>query len=78
MISRTGDITANGAMVVGLGMPVVARMGDITVHALWGARMIITGSPVVLSQSAPVARQGDITASGAMVVTGHDRTVEHD
>ncbi len=78
MISRTGDITARGALVVGLGMPTVARMGDLTVHALWGARMIVMGSPRVLSQAAPVARQGDVCSSGDMVVTGHERTVEHE
>jgi len=73
---HTGDPTAQGAMVVARPRALeCACMGDIAVHPLWGASIVVVGSPRLLVDGAPAARVGDVTASGDMVAVGDNRTV---
>jgi uncharacterized Zn-binding protein involved in type VI secretion len=75
-IALTGDVTMRGAVVVARPrLLAVACQGDIAVHALFGASLIVTGSTRMQVEWAPVARQGDITATGDVIATGDQRSL---
>lgn len=74
-IARTGDVTMRGAVVVARpNVASMARLGDIAVHPLFGASLIVTGGARMQVDGAPVARQGDITATGDVIATGDSRS----
>ncbi len=81
-VIRLGDKTSHGGTVVGAAPHtdslhiLVARLGDATDCPLHGCNPIVTGDPTVIVDGKPLARSGDRTACGAVLIPSQDITVD--
>ena len=79
---RLGDSTSHGGVVLeastmsdceGIG---IARMGDQVSCPMHGDGAIVSGDMTMIVDGKPVARHGDTTACGAMLIAGQQATVD--
>lgn len=75
----TGDTTDHGGTVIGGAATTdangkrVARVGDKVTcphRGHGGTTVIISGDPTVIIDGSPAARHGDVTACGAILLSG--------
>jgi uncharacterized Zn-binding protein involved in type VI secretion len=80
---RLGDKTSHGGAVIeasphsdsgGIG---IARMGDKTSCPKHGNGPIISGDMTFIVDGKPVARHGDKTACGAVLIAGQHVTIDN-
>lgn len=74
----TGDVTDHGGTVVGGAATTdangrrIARVGDRVTcprKGHGGTTVIVSGDPTVVIDGSPVARHGDVTACGAVLIS---------
>lgn len=79
----TGDVTDHGGTVVGGATTTdangrrIARIGDQVTcprKGHGGTTVIVSGDPTVVIDGSPVARHGDVTACGAVLISGQFST----
>lgn len=79
----TGDATDHGGTVVGGAATTnangrrIARVGDKVTcprRGHGGTTVIVSGDPTVVIDGAPAARHGDMTACGAVLISGQFTT----
>ena len=77
--ARLGDISSHGGVIITGASRTVARMGDLHVCPIpgHGVTPIVTGSFDTITEGLPNARIGDITACGAIIVTGSPNTIDN-
>ncbi len=75
----TGDATDHGGTVIGGAATTdangrrIARVGDQVTcpqKGHGGTTVIVSGDPTVVIDDSPVARHGDVTACGAVLISG--------
>ncbi|MFL6674548.1 MAG: PAAR domain-containing protein [Massilia sp.] len=80
---RLGDKTSHGGVVIeasqhsdsgGIG---IARMGDKASCPIHGNAPIVSGDATMIVDGKPVARHGDKTACGAVLIAGQQATVDN-
>jgi uncharacterized Zn-binding protein involved in type VI secretion len=80
---RLGDKTSHGGVVIeasqysdsgGIG---IARMGDKASCPIHGSGPIVSGDMTMIVDGKPVARHGDKTACGAVLIAGQQATVDN-
>lgn len=80
---RMGDKTSHGGVVIeasqhsdsgGVG---IARMGDKVSCPMHGIAPIVTGDATMIVDGKPVARHGDKTACGAVLIAGQQASVDN-
>ena len=80
---RLGDKTSHGGTVLeaspmsdsgGMG---IARMGDKVSCPIHGSGTIASGDMSMIVDGKPVARHGDKTACGAVLIAGQHASVDH-
>lgn len=80
---RLGDKTSHNGVVLeasthsdsgGVG---IARMGDKVSCPRCGDNRIATGDSTMIVDGKPVARHGDKTACGAVLIAGQQASVDH-
>jgi len=83
--ARLGDISSHGGVIItgasrtfANGMPVAAwGICDVCPIPGHGVTPIVTGSSNTITEGLPNARIGDITACGAVIVTGSPNTEDN-
>ena len=76
LVVRLGDTGSHGGAVTTSATKHVfegslcARVGDTYSCPIHGPNPIITGSPKYQCEGAPIARDGDMTACGASLISG--------
>ena len=81
---RLGDSTSHGGTVTSASAPTdvlgiqVARIGDKTSCPIpgHGSPLIVTGDPSFIVDGKPVARQGDETGCGAILIPSQQATID--
>ncbi|MEO7581098.1 MAG: PAAR domain-containing protein [Massilia sp.] len=80
---RLGDKTTHGGVVIeasphsdsgGVG---IARQGDKVSCPMHGIAPIVTGDATMIVDGKPVARHGDKTACGAVLIAGQQASVDN-
>ena len=83
LVARLGDPSNHGGVIISSASRtmangiLVARMGDMHVCPLpgHGVTPIVTGSGKTLVEGKPIARVGDSTGCGAVIVAGSPNTL---
>jgi uncharacterized Zn-binding protein involved in type VI secretion len=80
---RKGDKTSHGGAVIeasphsdiaGIG---IARVGDKVSCPQHGNNVIVSGDTTMIVDGKPVARHGDKTACGAVLIAGQQTTIDN-
>ena len=80
---RKGDKTSHGGAVIeasphsdiaGVG---IARLGDKVSCPMHGNNAIVSGDTTMIVDGKPVARHGDKTACGAVLIAGQQTTIDN-
>lgn len=81
--ARLGDVSSHGGMIITASVRTIvggqpaARINDLhfALLPLPLVTPLITGTPKTLLEGMPSVRVGDVTASGAMIITGSPTTL---
>ena len=82
-IIRLGDKTSHGGAVLECSQHsdsagiAIARMGDKISCPIHGSGTIASGDTTMIVDGKPVARHGDKTSCGALLIAGQQNTVDN-